>query len=169
VDAAVIYLAARDDERFWIYPLLACAGSSFGAALTYWIGKKIGEQGLSRFVPERRLARLRKRVKDGGALAMAVPALLPPPFPLTPFILTSGALQVDPRKFFVTFAAVRLLRFGAEAVVARSYGRGVLSVLQSDTFRAVVFTFVFVAVVGTMVSAALLWARVRASPRGGEA
>ena len=33
VDALVIYLAARDETLFWIYPLLATAGSLAGAAM----------------------------------------------------------------------------------------------------------------------------------------
>jgi membrane protein YqaA with SNARE-associated domain len=39
VDALVIFLAARSQDLFWIYPLLATAGSLTGAAVTYWIGR----------------------------------------------------------------------------------------------------------------------------------
>jgi hypothetical protein len=102
-------------------------------------------------------------VNEKGAVALAVPALLPPPFPLTPFILTCGALDVSRQRFFLTFGLVRLLRFGVEAVLARIYGRGILAVLQSDTFQMVVFAFVVVAVVGTIASAVLLW---RSTHRG---
>ena len=95
---------------------------------------------------------------------MALPALLPPPFPLTPFILTCGALAVDRRWFFGTFAAMRLLRFGAEAVLARIYGRGVLQVLESGAFQVVILGFIAMAVVGTIVSAALLWRNAHYRP-----
>ena len=46
VDALVIYLSARSGMFFWIYPLLAAAGSVTGAAVTYWVGRKVGEMGL---------------------------------------------------------------------------------------------------------------------------
>jgi len=157
VDAVVIYLSARDEQLWWAYPILATAGSLVGAALTFWIGRKIGDVGLERIIPARRLERVRCRVRDKGAIAMALPALLPPPFPLTPFILTCGALDVDKERFFATFGAIRLLRFGGEAVLARVYGRGVLRVLQSDTFQNVVIAFVAIALLGTLVSAVLLW------------
>jgi membrane protein YqaA with SNARE-associated domain len=157
VDAVVIYLAARDERLFWLYPILATAGSVAGAAVTFWIGKKAGDVGLERYVSERRLERIRCRVRDSGAVAMAVPALLPPPFPLTPFILTCGALNVNPWRFFGTFGAVRLLRFGGEAVLARIYGRGILRVLQSDSFQMIVAGFIVIAVVGTIVSVVMLW------------
>jgi membrane protein YqaA with SNARE-associated domain len=157
IDALVIYLAARHEDTFWLYAVLATAGSVVGAAFTFWIGRKAGEAGLKRLVSERRLERLRCRVRDGGAIALAVPALLPPPFPLTPFILTCGALAVSPLYFFTTFAGVRLLRFGAEATLAHVYGPGILGVLQSETFQSIVMGFIAVAAVGTVASAWILW------------
>ena len=157
VDALVIYLAARDESLFWIYPLLAAAGSVLGAATTFWIGHKAGEVGLDRLVPRRHLDRLRCQVRDKGAVALALPAIMPPPFPLTPLVLTCGALKVDPRRFFSTFAAMRVLRFSIGAVLARIYGRGILRVLESDRFQMVVVGFIVVAVIGTIVSAVLFW------------
>jgi membrane protein YqaA with SNARE-associated domain len=163
VDALVIFQSARNERLFWIYPVLATAGSLAGAAITFWFGRKAGESGLERFVPPRRLDALRRRVRNGGAVAMAIPAFVPPPFPLTPFILTCGALAVSPRHFFTTFAIARLLRFGFEAILARVYGAGVVRILESEQFRMVVGAFVVIATIGTIVSAWLLW---RASRRG---
>jgi membrane protein YqaA with SNARE-associated domain len=157
VDALVIYLAARDESLFWIYPLLATAGSVLGAATTFWIGYKAGEVGLDRLISRRRLDRLRCQVRDKGAVALALPAIMPPPFPLTPLVLTCGALKVDPRRFFSTFAAMRLLRFSIGAVLARIYGRGILRVLESDRFQMVVIGFIVIAVLGTIVSAVIFW------------
>jgi membrane protein YqaA with SNARE-associated domain len=157
VDTVVIYLAARDNTLFWIYPVLAAAGSVIGAAVTYWIGFKAGEVGLERLVPEQKLERIRDRVRARGAVAMAMSALLPPPFPLTPFVLTCGALDVDRRLFFITFGTARLLRFGVEAGLARVYGRGIVRVFESDTFQSLIIAFVWLAVIGTIVSAFVLW------------
>ena len=161
VDALVIYLSARHGMFFWIYPLLATAGSVTGAAITYWVGRKAGELGLERLVPNRRFERFRRRVQKQGAAAMASAALLPPPFPLTPFVLTCGALEVDRRIFFSMFALMRLIRFGSEAALARVYGRGVLRVLESEQFQMVIIGFIVVAVLGTIVSALLLWRNTR--------
>jgi membrane protein YqaA with SNARE-associated domain len=157
VDAVVVYLSARNEQLFWLYPLLATAGSTAGAATTYWIGKKIGDVGLDRYVSERRLTRMRARVRDSGAIALAVPALLPPPFPLTPFILTCGALNVNPWRFLGIFGAMRLLRFGAAAGLAVVYGRGILRVLESDAFQVVIAVFIAIAVIGTTATGVLLW------------
>jgi membrane protein YqaA with SNARE-associated domain len=164
-DTLVIYLTARRRDLFWLYPLLTTVGSAIGAASTFWIGAKVGEVGLERFVPQRRLERLRTRVREKGAVALALPAVLPPPFPLTPYVLTCGALQVDAVTFFITFSAARVVRFGAEAVLARKYGRGVLRILESSTFEHIVIAFVVVAIVGTIVSGVALWRKTREHPR----
>ncbi|HEY5617967.1 MAG TPA: VTT domain-containing protein [Vicinamibacterales bacterium] len=131
VDALVIYLTARDHGLFWLYPLLATAGSVGGAAVMFWIGRKAGDVGLPRLISKDRLERLRARVQKGGAVAVALPALLPPPFPLTPFVLTCGALKVNPWWFFPTFGLMRLLRFSVGAALALLYGPGILRVLES--------------------------------------
>ena len=86
---------------------------------------------------------------------------MPPPFPLTPFILTCGALAVNPWRFFVTMGVVRLIRFGAEAVLAHIYGRGVLRFLQSDTFQWIITAFVVIAVLGTIASGVVLWKQTK--------
>jgi len=160
-DALVVYLTARDHGLFWLYPLLATLGSLAGAAVTFWIGRKAGEVGLPRLVSRKALERLRGRVQGTNAAALALPGLLPPPFPLTPLLLTCGALDVNARWFFLSFAFVRLVRFSIGAALALLYGPSILRVLQSDRFQVVVAVFIAVAVVGTVVSAVLFWKRTR--------
>jgi membrane protein YqaA with SNARE-associated domain len=152
VDAAVIVLAARDKDWFWVYPVMAALGSIIGAAWTYAIGRKIGEGRLERFMPRRRLARLKEKVRTQGAVAMAVPALIPPPFPFTPFILTCGALEASQRSFLTTLAAVRLLRYGGESLLAVFYGGSIIRWMDSEVFRAVVWIFFVLIIAGTAFS-----------------
>ena len=96
IDFVVIVMTARKPELFWLYALLATAGSLTGAAGTYWIGKKAGEKGLTRFVSPRRLERVKAARQPRRATSMAGLALIPPPFPFTPFVLVSGALGHEP-------------------------------------------------------------------------
>ncbi|MCC7417411.1 MAG: hypothetical protein IT176_09745 [Acidobacteria bacterium] len=160
-DALVVYLAARHGGSFWLYPLLTTGGSAAGAALTFWMGVRLGEHQLARFVPERRLAWLKHRVSKAGATALGLVALLPPPFPMTAFVLTSGALDVDRTRFFGALIAARGIRFGLEAWLARRYGEGVLQVMESDQFLWVIGAFLVIAVVGTAVSLVAIWRRTR--------
>ena len=152
IDAAVIILAARMRELWWLVPLLATAGSVAGATLTFWMGVKIGEQGLERWVPGKRLTAIRARAHEKGAIALAVLDLIPPPFPFTPFVLAAGALDVTPRTFFVTLTVCRVLRFGLEAALALVYGNRIMSLLESDLFHDVVTFFIAIAIALTVLS-----------------
>src|SRR3954465_1446404 len=106
IDFVVILMTARKPELFWLYALLATLGSSIGAAGTFWIGKKAGEKGLTRFVNARRLKRI-EAPANPGALVVAALGLIPPPFPFTPFVLAAGALGMNAWSFLGALAGVR--------------------------------------------------------------
>jgi membrane protein YqaA with SNARE-associated domain len=156
-DAVVIYMCARNRELFWLYPLLVTAGSIVGAAITYAIGAKIGDKGLTRFVSARHLDRFRTRLKDIGPLTMGASAVLPPPFPLTAFILTSGALKVPVSRFLMIFALARLLRFGVEAVLAQRFGTSLLRMFESEPVQRIAIGLVVVAIAGTVLAILRVW------------
>jgi len=165
IDTAVIILAAQLRGLWWTVPLLATFGSIAGAALTFWMGVKIGENGLDRYVPPRRLKKIRARIRNSGAIALAVLDLIPPPFPFTPFVLAAGALEVQPSMFFVTLAVCRIFRFGLEGALAAAYGEAVLSWLDSDLFHGIVTFFIFLAILLTALSIMKLIRSVRTSGR----
>lgn len=156
IDFVVILATARHPQWFWLYALLATAGSVAGAAGTFWVGRKVGEKGLTRFVKPKRLTRVRAQV-DRGVFVVAALALIPPPFPFTPFVLASGAFGMNPWSFFGTLAAVRAFRFSVEGALASHYGRAVLRWMKTPMFQAVVGVFIALAVVGTIVSAVLVY------------
>jgi membrane protein YqaA with SNARE-associated domain len=152
IDFVVIILAARKPELFWLYAILAMIGSVIGAALTFWIGRIVGAHGLSRLINPSRLKRIEQRVSERAAISVAALAIVPPPFPFTAFVLTSGAFRVNAASFLVTLAGVRLVRFMIEGALAAHYGRGILAWMQSTTFTVVVGVMIALAVTGTMVS-----------------
>ena len=129
--------------------------------MTYLIGVKIGDDGLTRFVSKRRLERLRTRVKTIGAFTMGLLGLLPPPFPLTAFVITSGALKVGMRRFLLVFGASRVIRFGIEGILARRYGASVLRILESDLAQQIVMGLVVVSILGTVIGIARMWRTTR--------
>jgi hypothetical protein len=59
-------------------------------------------------------------------LAVFLPAVLPPPIPLLPFALASGALGVSRRRFLVVYGAARTLRYSVVAWLAAIYGRRIV-------------------------------------------
>jgi len=166
IDFVVIIMAARKPEVFWLYALLATIGSLLGAALTFWIGRKVGEVGLTKFVNPKRLDHVKARV-NRGAMVVAALAIIPPPFPFTPFVLTSGALGMNAWSFLGTLAAVRVFRFSVEAALASRYGSQILRWMKTPTFQAVIGVFIALAVIGTIVSAIALWRSSRRSVKSG--
>ena len=156
IDFVVIILTARKPELFWLYALLAATGSTLGAVVTFWIGRQVGHHGLARLVSPSRLTRIEKRVTHSAAASVAALAIIPPPFPFTAFVLTSGALNADPWSFLATLASVRMLRFGIESAMAAHYGRGILGWMASKAFTAVVGGLIALAVIGTVASAIAL-------------
>ncbi len=165
IDFVVILLAAKKPELFWLYAVLATMGSVIGSAFTFWLGVKVGEVGLERFIKPSRLKRVQQRVGQSAAVTVGALAIIPPPFPFTAFVLTSGACKVNAWTFFVTLAGVRALRFGAESGLAAYYGRGIIGWMKSPTFTVVVGVMTGLAIIGTLVSAVAVYRSTRKRPR----
>jgi membrane protein YqaA with SNARE-associated domain len=104
----------------------AFAGSILGGYLTWAAGAKGGEAALHRYLPKRFARRLTGWVESHGSLAVATSALLPPPFPLMPFVLASGALGVSRKKFFLAFGLARAFRYSLVTWLAAVYGRAMV-------------------------------------------
>jgi hypothetical protein len=100
---------------------------------------------------------------DRGVFVVAGLGLIPPPFPFTPFVLASGALGMKRWSFLAALAGVRAFRFGIEAALASQYGSGILRWMKTPAFQVTVGVFIALAVVGTIVSAVLVF---RGSKRG---
>ncbi len=132
IDAATIVFAMRGAAPWWTIALLATVGSLAGSLLTFWMGAKVGDAGLERFVTHRHLESARRRIKKSTrTTALATLSLIPPPFPFTPILLVAGALEVRGATFFTTLAACRFARFATEALLARRFGPKTLDWLES--------------------------------------
>jgi membrane protein YqaA with SNARE-associated domain len=153
IDIVVIILTARNPEMFWLYALLAAVGSIAGASFTFWLGRKVGEHGLARLVSPSRLKRIEARVGKGAVVSIAALSMIPPPFPFTAFVLTGGALRVNPWSFLSSLAIARVLRFGVEAILAARYGSRILKWMDSTAFEVTVGILIVLAAGGTIVSA----------------
>ena len=104
--------------------IAALAGSILGGYLTWGAGAKGGEAALHRYLPKRFARRLTGWVEKNGTLAVTTSALLPPPFPLMPFVLAAGALGVSRKKFFLSFGLARAVRYSLVAWLAATLWQG---------------------------------------------
>jgi len=152
IDVALILVTARDPEWFWAYALAATAGSVAGAGGTYWIGRQAGRGGLGRWFGQSKLDRVQRRVNGKAAAGIALLGLIPPPFPFTLLVLASGAFGVGAWRFLAALGVVRLVRFGAESVLAANYGKQILGWMESTAFEVTVGVLIVVSLTGTAVS-----------------
>jgi membrane protein YqaA with SNARE-associated domain len=124
-DIMIIVLAAQH-TNVYLLVALATAGSAIGGYLSYQVGHSGGMAFLEKNVPPRIFKRVCGWMENHAILAVALPAILPPPMPLSPFVLAAGALNMSKRKFLATFTVSRFLRHAAAAWLGVHYGRQVL-------------------------------------------
>lgn len=124
-DLLLLLLTANQGNP-WLLAGAAISGSIIGAYLTWSAGKKGGETMLQRYVPQRFLAPITRWMKHNGTLTVAVAAILPPPIPLMPFLLSSGALGVSGRRFLASFGIARAARYALVVWLGMTYGRRVI-------------------------------------------
>lgn len=149
-DLLLLWLVAHDGDP-WLLAAIAIAGSLVGGYTTWGVGRKGGEAALHRYVPARLLGRVVKWVERHRILAVFLPAVLPPPIPLSPFLLASGALGVSRGRFLAIYGAARTLRYSVIAWLAVAYGRHAIR-LWSGTLekwsKPLIFLFVGLMVAG---------------------
>ncbi|MGO8773218.1 MAG: VTT domain-containing protein [Terracidiphilus sp.] len=124
-DLLLLWLVAHSGDPWLLVPS-AVVGSILGGYTTWHVGRRGGEAALQRYIPARLLGRVVGWVEHHRILAVFLPALLPPPIPLLPFALASGALGVSRRRFLVVFGAARSLRYSVVAWLGVMYGRSVV-------------------------------------------
>ena len=132
-DLLLLWLVAHSGDP-WLLAPCAIAGSILGGYTTWHIGRRGGEAALRSYVPARLLGRIVGWVERHPVLAVFLPALLPPPIPLLPFALASGALGVSRRRFLAVFGAARSLRYSFIAWLGVAYGRRIVR-LWSGTLQ----------------------------------
>jgi len=121
-DLLLLLLVSHRGNPF-LLAACAIAGSAIGGYTTWSAGKKGGEALLERSVPVRFRQRIEHWTDHHSMLSVMLPALLPPPIPLTPFLLAAGALGVSRKRFLVAYNSARLVRYSLVAWAGVVYGR----------------------------------------------
>lgn len=114
------------------FPLFAAAGSVLGCFLLYSIMRRGGQALLRRRFRPEHILRAEHAYARFGLLALAVPAVLPPPLPFKIFVATAGALEYPRWRFLVTVMIARSLRYYVEGILAVYYGQRVLTFLRDN-------------------------------------
>ena len=131
-DYLVVARCFAHPRAVFFFPLFAAIGSVIGCLLLYTILRRGGQAVLHRRFRVEHVQRVERAYARFGILALAVPALLPPPMPFKIFVATAGALQFPRRRFLLTILIARSLRYYTEGVLAVFYGERVLRFLKDN-------------------------------------
>ncbi len=126
-DLLVVLLAAQRHAWFLV-TLIATLGSIAGAAASYQTGLTGGLPLIDKYVPARFRDRIKHWAEEHALLSVALPALLPPPAPLMPFLIAAGALKMPKARFYASFAVSRFVRHAFYAWLGVRYGRHIMPV-----------------------------------------
>ena len=125
-DVLTILLAAHHPDSWIYYALWATAGAMLGGFLTYRMARKGGKETLEKKFSKKKVTKVYAIFERWGFAALAIPALLPPPFPIVPMLLAAGALQYPTKKFLAALAVGRGIRFTILAYLGAHYGRHIV-------------------------------------------
>jgi membrane protein YqaA with SNARE-associated domain len=150
LDVATIVLSARLEQSWLYYGLMAAAGSVAGGFVTYRLARKGGKEALDRRFSRKRVDKVCEIFGRWGFAAIAIPAFLPPPVPMVPFLLAAGAMQYPPRKFLAALTLGRICRYMVLAYLAARYGRQIIALI-AEHGHPVVVTIILVLIAAAVV------------------
>jgi len=149
MDVLTIFLSARKEQLWFYYASMATAGSVMGGFVTYRLARKGGKETLARRFPPRKLEKVYEIFGRWGLGAVAIPALLPPPVPMLPFLFAAGTMQYPARKFLFALTMGRLVRYTLLAFLAARYGRQILAFISQHSHPAI---FIVVGLIATVAA-----------------
>ncbi len=151
MDVLTIWLAARHHEPWPYYAVMATLGAVIGGYITYALARKGGKEAMERKLSKKRAKQVSKAFARWGFAAVAVPALMPPPFPFVPFLLAAGAMQYSPKKFLGALTLGRGVRYSIAAGLGYLYGRHILRFF-SQYYKPAMAILIGLAVIGAVMS-----------------
>ena len=125
-DVVTILLAAHHRTLWVYYALMATAGAVLGGYLTYRMARKGGKETLEKRFSKKKTDKIYAIFSRWGFAAVAIPAMLPPPFPIVPMLLAAGAMQYSTGKFLTALAVGRGIRYTILAYLGFHYGRHIV-------------------------------------------
>jgi membrane protein YqaA with SNARE-associated domain len=151
LDVFTIWLAASHRNRWFFYAAMATLGAVIGGYITYALARKGGKEALEHKMDKRKAEKLFKKFEKRGFWAVAVAAMLPPPFPIVPVLVAAGALQYSRKCFIGALGLGRGLRFTVVAGLGAIYGDAIVSFFK-QYYKPALYTLIGLAVLGGIVA-----------------
>ena len=153
IDLLVIAVSANRGIHALYYAAMAAAGSVAGTAVIYFFAAKGGEDGLRRFSHQKQIEQVKRKLHQNARWALALAAILPPPFPYRVFVAVAAVGSYPMRKALLAIGGSRLARFSLEAILSGLYGQNVVRFMStSDKFYFTLLGLGLLSLAGTGVS-----------------
>lgn len=133
MDIATVIFCAQEKKWWPYYVAMATAGAVLGGYVTYRLARGEGKGRLGSRLSRRQMNRVKAAFEKWGAGSIVVPALLPPPMPMVPFLVAAGATQYSVRKFLAALAIGRAVRYTILGLLGVFYGRWIIVLLRTHT------------------------------------
>lgn len=148
-DAMTIILSAGEKTWWPYYALMATVGAVVGGYVTYRLARKEGKDILEKHISHKNAQKVYGTFRKWGFGAIAIPALLPPPLPMFPFLLAAGAMQYSRGRFLTALAIGRGVRYTVLAFLGAMYGSAILGWI-SKYREPILISGIVAAVAGTL-------------------
>ena len=139
-----------DKTHFWLYCLLAAAGSAVGGLLPYGLGRAGGELFLLKRVNRKHYERIRARFERQEFLAMMIPSMLPPPTHWKACVFAAGVFEMRVVPFMLSVFCGRLVRWLVLSALVLKLGPGAVEVVEHHRLA-------LLAIVGGLAVAGFAW------------
>ena len=129
MDAILAIYIWKDQGHFWVYAIMAAAGSAVGGLLPYGLGRAGGELFLLKRINRDRFEAMRNRFERQEFWAMAIPSMLPPPTPWKLFVFAAGVFEMRLAPFMLAVFCGRLIRWLILSLLVLKLGPGAVDVV----------------------------------------
>ena len=163
-DLLIVLMVINHPERMVMYATMATLGSVAGCLALYYVGRRGGNTLLQKRFKGGMVERASSLMRKYGALALIVPALLPPPAPFKIFVLLGGVANIPLKTFIVSIAFGRGVRYFGEGIQAVMYGKQALEYIHENSRTVGIALGLLVLVAGVVY---YLWKRRRSDPKVG--
>lgn len=155
-DLLIVVAVVKRPELMVFYAGMATLGSIAGCLALYFVGRKGGDALLRKRFSGGTVERASALMRKYGAMALIVPALLPPPAPFKIFVLMAGVAKLPLATFIWAIAFGRGVRYFGEGILAVMYGQQALDYIRANG-KIVAIVLVILIVAGAV--AYYVWKR----------
>ncbi len=163
-DLLVVTGAARHPGSAWQYILASAFGAVVGCQMAYEVARRGGEKLATRFIAPAKLLKAELLLTKYGFLAIAIPALSPPPMPFKGFVLAAGIFAMPRLRFAATIFFARGLRYVIWSVLGAMYGDEAIGWVEHFDIWAKNHPIIVIVVLALMLAGFVWWWRSHQEP-----